>query len=71
MLVKTPTIPPTNEGIRQYLMDVAKQIKNDPDRCPGYSVVEDPLGRKLVSATVRTTTDEMYSISVEINPVAG
>jgi len=69
MLVKMPSIPPTNVGIRQYLYDLANKVLPQDSKCPGYSFAFDPDGRCLVSATC-ATPEGLYSIRIEVNPVA-
>lgn len=69
MLVNTPAIPPTNDGIRQFLQELSQAIAPVDVMCPGYSVASDPSGRILVSATCVAKDQNQYSIRVELVPV--
>ena len=69
-IVEVPKVPLTNFGLRDFLQSMAYKVPNDDFKCKDYSVVMDPSGRILVSATFCALGDRgPYSISLEIAPV--
>lgn len=68
--VKVPKIPLTNYTLRLFIGSIARNIQSNNQMCPGYSVVADPSGRILVSATFESIDAGPYTMSMEIAPVA-
>ena len=69
-IVEVPKVPLTNIGLRDFLQSMTYRVPNDDFKCEDYSVVTDPYGRILVSATFYALGDRgPHSISLEIAPV--
>lgn len=69
-MINAPKIPLTNMGLRTFLQELSESVRNDEKKCPGYSVVADPSGRILITSTFDSVDDGLYSIHLEIAPVA-